>query len=131
MATTIPEDLRYTKEHEWARKDDEGVTFGITEHAQEQLGDVVFVELPEVGEEVAKGETFGSVESTKAVSELFAPMTGKVIAINDLLEDNPEAVNEDPYGDGWLLQIEPADEAEWDDLMDPDAYADHVEQSED
>ena len=128
---TIPEDLRYTKEHEWARKDDGSVTFGITDHAQEQLGDVVFVELPEIGEEVTRGETFGSVESTKAVSELFAPITGKVVAVNDVLGDNPEAVNEDPYGDGWLIQVDPSDDSEWDELMDADAYAEHVEQTED
>lgn len=118
-----PKDLRYTKEHEWARVDDDGsVVVGITEHAAEQLGDIVYVELPDLGAEIAEGDEFGSVESVKAVSELYAPLDGKVIELNDKLEDNPELVNEDPYGEGWLIRVAPRDPDELDELMDAGEY---------
>lgn len=123
----IPEDLRYSEEHEWLRPSSEYVTIGITDHAQSQMGDVVFIELPEVGDEITRGEAFGTVESTKAVSELFAPVTGKVVEINDTLVDAPETVNEDPYGDGWMLRVEPADPSDLDEMMDAEAYREHVE----
>jgi len=127
---SIPEDLRYTSDHEWARHDDSVITVGITDHAQAQLGDVVYVELPEPGEEVTAGEPFGSVESTKAVSELFAPLSGKIAEINDGLSDTPEVVNDDPYGEGWMIRITPDDDTDWDGLMDSEAYAAHVEAEE-
>jgi glycine cleavage system H protein len=127
---TIPEDLRYTREHEWARKKGRNVAVGITEYAQDQLGDVVYLELPDVGDTVKKGESFGVVESTKAVSELFAPVSGKVVEVNDPLADAPEAVNEDPYEEGWMIVIEPSDSAELDSLMDAKAYQSFVEEQE-
>jgi glycine cleavage system H protein len=101
----VPDDLKYTREHEWARVKGSRVTVGITDFAQDQLGDVVFVELPSVGDEVKKGEAFGVVESTKAVSDLFAPVSGKVVEVNDPLVDAPETINEEPYEDGWLVVI--------------------------
>jgi glycine cleavage system H protein len=118
----FPEDLRYTQDHEWARKKGANVVVGITEFATDQLGDVVYVELPAVGDEVKKGEAFGVVESTKAVSDLFAPVSGRVVEINSPLVDAPEGINEDPYGDGWLIAVQPADPAEFDALLDPKAY---------
>lgn len=127
----FPDDLRYTREHEWARKKGKNVVVGITEFAQDQLGDVVYLELPEVGDEVKKGDSFGVVESTKAVSELFSPVTGKVVEVNDPLKDSPETVNEDPYEEGWMVVIEPADAAELDALMDTQAYQAFLEEAED
>ncbi len=126
----FPEDLRYTREHEWARKKGGNYVVGITDFAQSQLGDVVYVELPDVGDPVKKGESFGVVESTKAVSELFAPVTGKVVEVNDPLSDAPETVNEDPYEEGWMIVIEPADPKELDALMDAKAYRAFVEEQE-
>src|SRR5512142_1789981 len=114
----FPEDLRYTREHEWARRKGKNVVVGITEFAQDQRGDVVYLELPDVGDEVKKGDSFGVVESTKAVSELFSPVTGKVVEVNDPLSDAPETVNEDPYEEGWMIQVEVADLKELGDLMD-------------
>jgi len=119
----FPEELKYTKEHEWARQKGGRVLVGITDFAQDQLGDVVYVELPAVGDEVKKGESFGVVESTKAVSELFAPISGKVVEVNDPLVEAPEAVNEDPYEEGWMIAIEPADPKELAELLDVKAYA--------
>jgi glycine cleavage system H protein len=119
----IPEDLKYTKEHEWARQKGGRVTVGITDFAQEQLGDVVYVELPAVGDEVKRGESFGVVESTKAVSELFAPVSGRVVEVNDPLVEAPEIVNEDPYEEGWMIAIEPSDPKELAELLDVKAYA--------
>lgn len=107
--TKTPEHLRYTKEHEWVRLDGNRAYIGITDFAQSELGDIVFVELPEVGDEIRAGETFGTVESVKTVSDLFAPLSGKVIQINDALNDNPEKVNEDPYDMGWMLVVEVTD----------------------
>lgn len=126
----FPEDLRYTREHEWARKKGQLVVVGITDFAQDQLGDVVYVELPTVGDPVKKGESFGVVESTKAVSELFSPLTGKVVEVNDPLTDAPETINEDPYEEGWMIAIEPSDPKELDALMDAKAYRTFVEEQE-
>jgi glycine cleavage system H protein len=126
----FPEDLRYTREHEWARKKGENLVIGITDFAQEQLGDVVYVELPDVGDPVKKGESFGVVESTKAVSELFAPLTGKVVEVNDPLADAPETINDDPYEEGWMIVVAPSDPRELDALMDAKAYRAFVEEQE-
>jgi glycine cleavage system H protein len=126
----FPEDLRYTREHEWARRKGKNVVVGITDFAQDQLGDVVYVELPDVGDPVKKGESFGVVESTKAVSELFSPVSGKVVEVNDPLSDAPETINEDPYEEGWMIVIEPADAKDLDALMDAKAYRAFVEEQE-
>ena len=104
----VPAGLSYTKEHEWVRRDDELAVVGITEHAQEQLGDVVFVDLPEVGDSLEVGSVFGTVESVKAVSDLFAPINGEVVEVNGALEDAPDTVNADPYGGGWMIKVKPA-----------------------
>jgi glycine cleavage system H protein len=127
----FPEDLRYTREHEWARqKGATRIVVGITDFAQDQLGDVVYVELPDIGDPVKKGESFGVVESTKAVSELFAPVSGKVVEVNDPLTDAPETINEDPYEEGWMIAIEPSDPKELEALMDAKAYRAFVEEQE-
>lgn len=118
----IPSELRYSTDHEWVRVDGSVVTIGITEYAQDALGDVVFVEMPEQGAAVAAGETFSEVESTKSVSDIYAPVTGSVTAVNEALESQPELVNSDPYGDGWICRIEMSDPSELDGLMDADAY---------
>ena len=118
----FPKDLRYTKDHEWARRVDNVVTVGVTAFAVEQLGDITLVDLPEVGDAVTEGEAFGVIESVKSVSDLFAPVAGKVVSINEKLEDEPELVNESPYGDGWMVGIEASAE-EYEALMDPEAYA--------
>src|SRR5439155_26057367 len=117
-----PETLRYTKEHEWARIAGKTATIGITEFAKDQLGDVVYLELPEVGATVTKGQPFGVVESTKAVSELFAPVTGKVLRINQALVDAPEGINDDPYEKGWMVEIEMSASNEAAELLDAKAY---------
>ena len=126
----LPEDLRYTREHEWISLQGEVATVGITDHAQEQLGDVVYVELPGVGDAVAKTEAFGVVESTKAVSDVYAPVSGEVVEVNDDLTDNPELVNEDPYGDGWLVKIRVSDASELGDLLSADEYRAFLEAPE-
>lgn len=126
----FPEDLKYTKEHEWARQKGGRVIVGITDFAQDQLGDVVYVELPAVGDDVKKGESFGVVESTKAVSELFAPISGKVVEVNDPLVEAPETVNDDPYEEGWMIAIEPSDPKELAELLDVKAYAAFVAEQE-
>jgi len=126
----FPEDLRYTREHEWTRRKGGQYVVGITDFAQHQLGDVVYVELPDVGDPVKKGESFGVVESTKAVSELFSPLSGKIVEVNDPLADAPETVNEDPYEEGWMIVIEPSDPKELDALMDAKAYRAFVEEQE-
>lgn len=129
-ADRYPEGLRYTKEHEWIRVEgDEGV-IGITWFAQDQLGDVVFAEVPAVGSRLTKDEPFGVVESVKTVSDLFAPVNGEVVAVNEELESRPELVNEDPYGQGWLVRIRIADASELDDLLDAGAYRELVEGSD-
>ena len=117
-----PEDLRYTTEHEWVRSRAQTVRVGITDYAQQALGDIVFVTLPEVGAEVTAGEPCGEVESTKSVSEVYAPVTGVVVATNPALDAAPELVNADPYGEGWLVDIDPSDPSPLDDLLDAQAY---------
>ncbi len=119
---SIPKDLRFSEEHEWVKVDGEKCTIGITDHAQHALGDIVFVELPEIGDEIAINDPFGSVESTKAVSELYAPISGRVIEINEELMDNPNYVNESPYERAWMIVVEPSDMAELDTLMDAAQY---------
>jgi glycine cleavage system H protein len=118
----IPADLRYSSDHEWIRVDGSIVTIGITEYAQDALGDVVFVEIPDAGRSVAAGESFSEVESTKSVSDIYAPVTGSVTEVNDALEAAPELLNSDPYGAGWICRIEVSDPGELDGLMDADAY---------
>ncbi len=121
----LPEDLRYAKTHEWVRQEGDVVTVGITDHAQEELGDVVFVELPEKGAAFEAGEAFGSVESVKTLSDLNAPVKGEVVAVNDALSDSPELVNSDPYGEGWMIQLQVTGEGE---LMSAGEYESFVEQ---
>lgn len=118
----FPEDLKYTKEHEWVRVKGNIAIIGITDWAQDQLGDIVFVELPEEGEEVEKSDTFGVVESTKSVNDLYVPVSGKVVEVNDPLVDSPEIINEDPYGEGWMLKVEIEDKSDLDDLMSAEEY---------
>ncbi|WNG38175.1 glycine cleavage system protein GcvH [Archangium minus] len=122
MAGSNPSNLKYTKEHEWARVEGNRVVVGVTSHAQEALGDVVFVELPKVGSTVTAGGQFGVIESTKAVSELYSPLSGKVVKVNEALSDNPQTINTDPYGAGWIIEIEPSDSKQLDGLMDASAY---------
>ncbi len=122
----FPEDLKYSKEHEWVLVEGNVATVGITDYAQDQLGDIVFVELPAVGDKVSKEDAFGVVESVKAVSDIYAPVTGKVIEINDDLPDNPEILNEDPYGDAWIIKIEMSDPDEIDDLLTSTEYEEYV-----
>jgi glycine cleavage system H protein len=123
MSDNIPSDLKYTKDHEWARQQGNVVVVGVTQHAQESLGDVVYVELPKVGTTITAGKQFGVIESTKAVSELFAPVSGKVVKVNDALTDKPDTVNEDPYGAGWIIEVELSDTQQLDGLLSAEAYA--------
>ena len=118
----VPTDLRYTKDHEWVRVDGAEATIGITAYAADQLGDIVFVELPDAGRELDQARPFGVVESVKAVSDLFAPISGEVVAINAALAAGPELVNSDPYGDGWMIKVKVADASQLDDLLDGEAY---------
>jgi glycine cleavage system H protein len=106
----VPEELQYTRSHEWVRTEDDTATIGITDHAQDELGDVVFVELPEVGATFDAGDSFGTIESVKAVSDLYTPVGGEVVEVNEALNDSPEKVNEDPYGDGWIIKLHVSDE---------------------
>jgi glycine cleavage system H protein len=124
----FPEGLKYTKEHEWVLVEENIATIGITDYAQQELGDIVYVELPEVGDKIVKDDPFGAVESVKAVSDLYAPVSGKVLEFNDSLPDNPETINEDPYGDGWMVKVEMSDTDELKDLMDAEEYAGYIEQ---
>lgn len=119
----LPQDLKYSEDHEWVKADGNTVTIGITDFAQGELGDVVFVELPEEGDEMTKGESFGSVESVKTVSELYAPLNGKIVEVNEELEDSPELVNESPYEDAWMVKVELEDTSQLDSLLNADAYA--------
>jgi glycine cleavage system H protein len=121
-----PSDLRYTKEHEWVRLQGGVATVGITDYAQDQLGDIVFVELPAIGDKVSKEDAFGVVESVKAVSDIYAPVSGKVLEVNDDLPENPEMLNEDAYGDGWIIKIEMSDPDELADLMNAAEYEEYV-----
>jgi len=123
----FPENLKFSKEHEWVMVEGDVALIGITEFAQSELGDVVYVELPEVGEKITKDDPFGSVESVKAVSDLFAPVSGAVIEVNDSLPDNPELVNEDSYGDGWMIKVQMSDKEELKDLLAADEYGEFVE----
>jgi glycine cleavage system H protein len=123
----IPDDLRYSTDHEWARLEDGKVRIGITDYAQDALGDVVYVDLPQVGTSVAAGESFSEVESTKSVSEIYAPMGGTVAEVNADLGDAPQKLNEDPYGEGWICVLEPADPGEYDGLLDAAGYRAHIE----
>ncbi|REH74453.1 glycine cleavage system protein GcvH [Staphylococcus felis] len=122
----VPNELKYSKEHEWVKVDGNAALIGITDFAQSELGDIVFVELPEVDDEVSEGETFGSVESVKTVSELYSPVSGKIIEVNEDLEDEPEAVNESPYEKAWMVKVELSDESELDALMDAAAYEEMI-----
>jgi glycine cleavage system H protein len=125
--SNIPTELKYSKSHEWVRVEDDGtLTVGITDHAQGLLGDMVFVELPEVEAAFASAEECAVVESVKAASDVYCPVAGEVIAINEELADAPETINQDPYGDGWMFKLQPEDEGEAGELMDADAYAEHV-----
>ena len=121
---SYPDDLRYSKEHEWVRLDGSRATIGITSFAADELGDVVFVELPEVGVALSQFATFGVVESVKAVSDLYAPVSGEVVEVNEALRDSPELLNSDAFGEGWIAKVELSDTAELDGLMDAAAYAD-------
>jgi glycine cleavage system H protein len=118
----VPDDLRYSKDHEWARLEDGRVRIGITDYAQDALGDVVYVQIPDVGAQVTTGESFSEVESTKSVSDIYAPITGTIVEVNQELSDAPQRVNEDPYGEGWLVVIEAEDASQFDQLLDAAAY---------
>jgi glycine cleavage system H protein len=124
---SVPGELQYTKTHEWVRIEGETATVGITEHAQDELGDVVFVELPESGRTLDAGEAFGAVESVKAVSDLYAPLPGEVVEVNESLGDNPEKINEDPYGEGWILKLRVSGEA---DLLSAEDYENFLKETE-
>jgi len=123
-----PADYRYTKDHEWVKAEGGQATIGITDYAQAQLGDVVFVELPAVGRTITQGEVFGTIESVKAVSELFAPVTGEIVEVNEALTEKPELVNTDPYGDGWMVRIRVSDPTEMDELlMNAEEYEEYIQ----
>ena len=126
MSFDIPDDLHYLNTHEWVRVTDGTARIGISDFAQDELGDVVFVDLPEEGEQLAAGDDFGVVESIKAVSDIYTPVSGTVSAVNDAVEGEPELLNDDPYGDGWLVEVELADESELDALLSPDEYEDRI-----
>lgn len=123
----IPQDLKYSKEHEWVRVDGDVAVVGITDFAQSELGDIVFVEVDTVGDTIDRDEVFGTVEAVKTVSDLFMPVTGEVLELNDKLEDEPELINSDPYGDGWMVKIKLSDASQMDDLMDEAGYGDMVD----
>ena len=118
----IPNDLKYTKEHEWVRTDGDILTVGITDHAQSELGDIIFIEFPELNKLISKDEPFGTIEAVKTVADLFAPVTGKILEINEALEDSPELVNSDTYGQGWIVKITDIDYSQFDDLLDSEKY---------
>jgi glycine cleavage system H protein len=127
MSFDVPDDCRYLETHEWVRTGDGTARVGISEFAQDELGDIVFVDLPEVGDRIEQGESFGVIESIKAVSDLYAPVSGEVVDANDELETAPELVNDDPFGDGWLVAVELDDEGALDDLLDAAAYREQIE----
>ena len=120
----LPEDIKYAKSHEWAKKENDTVKIGLNDYAQDQLGEIVFVEVPEVGDTFSKGDEFGNVESVKAVSEIYIPVSGEIIAVNEELEDAPELVNESCYEKGWIVEVKLTDPSEFDDMMDKNAYLD-------
>ncbi|WP_227937358.1 glycine cleavage system protein GcvH [Alkalihalobacillus deserti] len=124
--SNLPKELKYSEEHEWVKVEGETVRIGITDFAQSELGDIVFVELPEVGDEIEADEPFGSVESVKTVSELYAPISGKVVSVNEELDDSPEFVNESPYEKAWMIVIEPSDSSEVDKLMSAEQYQEMI-----
>jgi glycine cleavage system H protein len=123
----IPEELKYTNEHEWVREEEDYIVIGITDFAQDALGEIVYIELPTEGDEINKGDSFGAVESTKSVSDLYAPVSGEVIEVNESLLDSPEIINEDPYGDGWMIKVKPFELDELQDCMNYDEYTDVIE----
>lgn len=125
---SVPSGLRYTKEHEWVLMEDNIATIGITDFAQESLGDVTYIQLPKEGESISKNDPFGVVESVKAVSDLYAPVSGRVLEVNQPLLDAPELVNQDPYADGWMLKVEVKDLSETEDLMEPPSYKEYIEE---
>ena len=122
----IPNDLKYTKEHEWVRINGDIITVGITDHAQSELGDIIFIEFPELNQLISKDEPFGTIEAVKTVADLFAPVTGKVFEINEALEDNPDLVNSDVYGKGWIVKITCTNDSELDDLLDSEKYKEMI-----
>lgn len=122
----FPPDLRYAPNHEWSRRDGDTIRMGISDFAQDALGDVVYVELPEPGTTIGAGEPYAEVESTKSLSDVYAPVSGTVVAVNDALDENPELVNTDPYGEGWFIEIEMSDPSQYDALMDLSAYLEHI-----
>ncbi|MDO5360358.1 MAG: glycine cleavage system protein GcvH [Jeotgalicoccus sp.] len=124
---SLPQDLKYSEDHEWIKVEGNTVTIGITDFAQSELGDIVFVELPEEGDDISTGDSFGSVESVKTVSELYAPVSGSIVAVNEELEDSPELVNESPYESAWMLKVELSDESELDNLLDAAGYQSVIE----
>ena len=124
--TSFPNDLRYTPDHEWLRATGSAWRVGITQFAVDQLGDITLVELPKQGDLITKGQKFGTIESVKSVSDLYAPVSGKVTAVNGSLKDSPEQVNTEPYGAGWMIEVEPTEKTEIDALLTPDAYSQHV-----
>ncbi|MGD8337625.1 MAG: glycine cleavage system protein GcvH [Desulfobacterales bacterium] len=126
----LPDDVRYTHDHEWAKQEDGNVKVGITDYAQDQLGDIVFVELPEIGQSFDKGEEFGTLESVKAVSELYMPISGEIVAINEALADEPELVNKEPYQEGWMVAIRPGDASEFESLKNKGAYLEMLKGTE-
>ena len=128
----LPGDLRFTSEHEWLRPEEDGsVTIGITDHAQSALGDLVYVELPEIGQDLEVGGDMAVVESVKAASDVYAPVSGSVLAVNEDLADDPERINADPYGQGWIIRLQPTNGIDSDETMDPDAYQSLLDQLED
>ena len=122
----VPQSLKYTKEHEWVREDGGIVTVGITDHAQGELGDIIFVEFPEIGQKIERDEPFGTIEAVKTVADLFAPISGTVTEINEKLDDSPESVNQDPYGDGWMVKVSVSEADELDNLMSSDQYREMI-----
>ncbi len=126
----VPDDVRYADDHEWARPENGVVRIGISDYAQDQLGDIVFVELPEVGNKYEKGQEFGTIESVKVVSEMYMPISGEIVAVNEKLEETPELINQDPYNEGWIAEVTPADTSEIDDLMTKTEYLSMLESEE-
>lgn len=123
----IPDNLRFTSEHEWARVEDDLIVIGITDYAQDALGEIVYIELPSEGDGITKGDTFGGIESTKSVSELYSPVSGEVVEVNEALLNSPEIINEDPYNEGWLIKVRVGGKEELEDLMDSEGYSEFIE----